>query len=338
MNNILAVITPSLKTPSFRYRIKQYVPFLSNSGWTVEIRELPRISVDDVNNMKFWLDKASLLFLQKKLLNKKETRLLDTWKSKIIFDFDDAVYLPAFNLAPGISGFCKRRHCRKKFLQTVNLANSIICANKVLAAQISQLEKTCHILPTPVPVDRYIQADFSKNGPFVMGWIGTDSNQRYLDLLEEPLRRLNSEKDIMLKIISGKPYPFKACPVEFKKWALQDEAADLASLDVGVMPLTDDSWTRGKAAFKALQYMSAGLPSVLSPVGMNKSVIKHGTNGFLAETDKEWFENLLMLAEDIDLRKKVGNAAREFVQEKYSLAVTAPKLLEILQSCLEKSG
>ena len=110
------------------------------------------------------------------------------------------------------------------------------------------------------------------------------------------------------------------------------EAEWLGSIDIGIMPLEDDDWSRGKCAFKLLQYMAAGVPTVSSPVGMNAEVIVDGVNGLLAETESEWSEKLLALAEDADLRKKLGASGRRTVEEEYSLGVCLGRLEGILES------
>jgi len=153
---------------------------------------------------------------------------------------------------------------------------------------------------------------------------------RYLNLIRPFLKRLNEEFSIVLKVISSEAPNINECPVAFKSWRWENEADDLASLDVGIMPLTDDPWTRGKAAFKALQYMAAGLPAVCSDVGINREIIRHGENGFLVNTADEWVEVLVTLARDRELRRRIGEKARATVARKYSLEVIAPCVVDAI--------
>jgi len=119
--------------------------------------------------------------------------------------------------------------------------------------------------------------------------------------------------------------------VENKEWRLENEYEDYKSLDIGVYPLPNDEWAKGKAGFKAIYYMAAGVPCVASPVGMNKEIIQDGVNGFLANSEEEWLEKISLLIENPELRKKIGLAGRKTVEERYSVKVNAPRFLKVLQ-------
>jgi glycosyltransferase involved in cell wall biosynthesis len=187
------------------------------------------------------------------------------------------------------------------------------------------------VIPTAVALERYHIAPIHREDEsFTIGWIGTGPNLRYLNVIRPALKRLNERFPIVLKVISSEAPNISECPVTFKSWRWEDEADDLASLDVGIMPLTDDPWTRGKAAFKALQYMAAGLPAVCSDVGISREVIQHGENGFLVNTADEWVEVLVTLARDRELRRRIGEKARATVARKYSLEVIAPCVVDAI--------
>ncbi len=334
----LLILTPAIKTPSYRYRIAQYIPYLQKAGFETKTAEVAKVTPEDLGQLKPDFERASAIFLQKKLLTRTEAILLSPWKNKIAFDFDDAVFLPAFNKAGGISGAYKRWRRHRKFLRTLCTSAFIICANDYLAAAARKFGFDATVIPTPVPLEHYHTAPVQRQDDvFTIGWIGLGSNLRYLDLIRPVLKILNEKIPIALKVISSEPPTLTECPVIFKPWRLGDEADDLATLDVGIMPLTDDAWTRGKAAFKILQYMAAGLPIVCSDVGMNREVIRNGENGFLVKSAGEWAEILLTLARDEDLRHRTGQKGRETVARKYSLEIIAPRIVDAISNFIQKN-
>lgn len=324
----LLVITSALKTPSFRYRIGQHIPYLEKAGFDTQVVEMARIGASDLSGLRDSLAQSKVILLQKKLLKRTEAPLLRPMKNKIIFDFDDAVFLPAFDET---TWFFKRWRRHRKFVRALRASALVICASDYLAGVCRNLAFEATVIPTAVPLDRYYAGPVSRgDGTFMIGWIGTGPNLRYLNVIRPVLKRLNEKFPIVLKVISSEAPAISECPVAFKRWRWEDEADDLASLDVGIMPLTDDPWTRGKAGFKALQYMAAGLPAVCSNVGANREIIQHGENGFLVNTLDEWVEVLGNLAFDKDLRRRIGEKARARVAQKYSLEVIAPRVVEAI--------
>ena len=137
--------------------------------------------------------------------------------------------------------------------------------------------------------------------------------------------------NIEFKIIGGNLSIGNLPNITVKPWVLEQEVGDLRTFDIGIMPMPDNEWTRGKCGFKAILYMSMAIPSVCSPVGMNREIITDGVNGFLADGEGEWIKKLSSLIEDPDLRHKMGLAARKTVEEKYSVKINAPKFLEVIK-------
>ena len=326
------VITPNTQTPSFRYRLSQYIPFLERLGFKVEVFERQTITPADIGNQENSLEKAAIIFLQKKLLNRSESSLLGKWRKKMVLDLDDALFIPAFDTGGKILGTVKRSRKWNKFVRTLESCSQVICANSYLAEKCREAgHNNIHVIPTPVPLDRYHAKSFEspEQGSFILGWIGTPGNLRYLEPLRPVLGNLHRKLSVILRIISSERPAITECPLEFKKWRLEEEADDLAGLDVGLMPLTDDAWTRGKAGFKLLQYMAAGLPSVSSNVGMNREIIQNGKNGFLVENASDWQIILEELACDPALCKRTGQNARKTVENQYCLDVIVPRIVDI---------
>jgi glycosyltransferase involved in cell wall biosynthesis len=169
----------------------------------------------------------------------------------------------------------------------------------------------------------------------VLVWIGMKENVAYLDMIRPVLARLSLEyPDLRLRVISSHFPEWDDVSVERVPWSEAAEAQQIGSADIGLMPLTDDVWERGKCAFKLLQYMAAGLPSVASDVGTNRTVVRHGVNGFLAESPEQWYDCLKRLLDDVEMRRRVGEEARALVLERYDRRVVIPQTVELLLSLM----
>jgi glycosyltransferase involved in cell wall biosynthesis len=179
------------------------------------------------------------------------------------------------------------------------------------------------------------KAGADNDGTVTLGWIGSSSTIFYLERIRGVLDRVfERHTNTRLKIVADRFLDCDLMPVVKKNWDYGDEIADLRSFDIGLMPLTDDPWARGKCGFKLLQYMAVGVPGVASPVGVNTEIIEHGRNGFLAESEKEWTECLARLIEDPALRRRMGEEARRTVIERYSQDVNAPRLWAVLEGAV----
>lgn len=169
----------------------------------------------------------------------------------------------------------------------------------------------------------------------MIGWTGSYSTVQHLDTLRSVLRRLASLERFYLKVIGTSQYELDGVNVEASSWNSSSEIADLRQLDIGIMPLPDDRWSRGKCGLKALQYMALGIPAVCSPVGVNSEIIDDGKNGFLARTEDEWMEKLGRLLRSPSLRAELGAAGRRTVEDRYSAAVHAPRVCEVFRSVVK---
>jgi glycosyltransferase involved in cell wall biosynthesis len=188
--------------------------------------------------------------------------------------------------------------------------------------------------------DKYslkLQATKNSQVP-IIGWTGSYSTIQHLDTLRTTLRRLAARERFRLRVIGPTIYQLDGVDVETVSWRSASEVEDLRKLDIGIMPLPDNIWTRGKCGCKALQYMALGIPCVCSPVGVNTEIIKDGENGCLASTEDEWIAKLTALLRSQELREKLGLAGRGTVATKYSAAVQAPRFFDVLQSCVKDGG
>ena len=173
----------------------------------------------------------------------------------------------------------------------------------------------------------------SNHEEIILGWIGTKGNLKYLKKLEPVFETIRQRfPRVKLKIVSNDFYDSPHLPVVKKLWKLEDENEDLISFDIGLMPLNDDLWSRGKCGLKIIQYLSVGVPVVCTPVGINPDIVKDGENGFWATNHQEWVDRLSNLIQNRDLRYQMGLKGIETVEQEYSLAVTSEKFLHVLQN------
>jgi glycosyltransferase involved in cell wall biosynthesis len=236
-----------------------------------------------------------------------------------LFDFDDAIYATAVG--------------RRKLDRITALVDRVVAGNDTLAEAAAAPEKTT-VIPTAIDTERFTPATSRRSqGPVVVGWTGLASNYRQLAIALPGIQRALVRTGARFRIISNAPPPraLAALNAEYVPWRPATEIDDLRALDVGVMPLPDDAYARGKCAFKLLQYMALGLPGVASPVGVNRQVVRPGVDGFLPATDDEWTEALVRLVEDARLRQELGEAARERVVTAYSRHALFPRYLGLLE-------
>jgi len=232
-------------------------------------------------------------------------------KFKIIFDLDDAIYL----LYP------------KHIKHLIKLANIITVGSHAIFNHIKKYHKSVILIPTSVKFENYPKKIHNQNSIPIIGWIGSTSTEKYLSVILNPLLKLSKNYSFKFKIISSNSgiktkniFQEKGILTKFSEWSLESEMNDLLEFDIGVMPLYKDEWAKAKCSFKAIQYMAAGIPTICSDIGENRYLINHGRNGFLAKNQNNWFEYFEELINNVSLRKKIGNAARKTIKEKYSLS------------------
>jgi glycosyltransferase involved in cell wall biosynthesis len=175
----------------------------------------------------------------------------------------------------------------------------------------------------------------------VIGWIGSPATQKYLLDIRHALAQVCAEHNARLLLIGANAQMVDALagiPVERVEWSEDTEAATIARMDIGIMPLIDGPWERGKCGYKLIQYMASGLPVVASPVGVNVDIVRQGENGYLAADDAAWADALQRLVKDASLRQRMGSAGREQVEREYSLAAQAPRLAAVLRSLLQSDS
>jgi glycosyltransferase involved in cell wall biosynthesis len=351
---VLCIVPYPTEGPSNRLRVEQYRPYLEAQGFRVTIR--PFVSSRCYRVLyepgRYLLKTAYLLWGALKRLGdlvrglSYDVILIHRESSpfgppvlewcwaragkRLVFDFDDAIFLPYISHAHPWIGNLKPR---RRVAQSISLARWVIAGNEYLAAYARQYNPQVVVIPTPVDTARYRPPEGVPGAErVVIGWIGSRSTIAYLERLRDVFARLGQAFPLVEVRVVGGPFAADGLPnVLARPWRLEREAEDLQGFDIGIMPMPDDPWTRGKCAFKAILCMSVGLPVVCSPVGVNLEVVQDGRNGFLASTDEEWFERLSRLITDSGLRERMGREARQTVEERYALARTAERLIDVLR-------
>jgi glycosyltransferase involved in cell wall biosynthesis len=262
-------------------------------------------------------------------------RLFNWFKVPYIVDYDDAIY----HQYASHGNLIVRTFLGEKIASVMRNAELVIVGNQYLAdyALRSSAQKV-EILPTVVDLNLYptLKKNAGTLDNFTVGWIGSPSTSKYLGEITPALTEFCGKGGYRVRLIGASKEIIPNVAAEVFFWSEQTEVELLQSYDVGIMPLPDEPWTRGKCGLKLIQYMACGLPVVASPVGVNKDIVEHGVNGFLASTNKEWIQALETLRKDPKLRRRMGESGRRKVEEKYCLQVTAPCYVELLKSILER--
>ncbi|MEN6437693.1 MAG: glycosyltransferase family 4 protein [Syntrophobacter sp.] len=246
-----------------------------------------------------------------------------------VLDYDDALFHNYdLNSSPWVRRFLGRR-----LDVLMARARLVVCGNDYLAQRARDAGAPwVEGLPTVIDLDRYIirpATESIENVPRIV-WIGSPSSVHYLKLIHNPLLALGERCTFKLRVI-GARLELPGVDVEYVSWSEATEVDQIHACQVGVMPLPDTPWERGKCGYKLIQYMGCGLPVVASPVGMNLSLVREGVNGFLASTDEEWAAALEALLRDAPLRERMGSTGRRLVEDKYTVQQTAPRLARLLR-------
>src|SRR6266850_279307 len=249
----------------------------------------------------------------------------------IVFDFDDAIFVSYRSPSNGYLSYLKFATKTKTICR---IASHVMVGNPYLADYARQVNDQVTIVPTTIDTDKYKEATKKESRPPVIGWTGSYSTVQHLDTLRGALRRLAALEPFRLRVIGTPAYKLDTIEVEAIPWRAKTELEDLSAIDIGVMPLPNDAWSKGKCALKALQFMALGIPTVCSPVGVNTAVIQDDKNGFIAGSEDEWVEKLSRLLRSAALRERLGRAGRTTVEQGYSAKIQAPKVHEIFRSVL----
>lgn len=250
-----------------------------------------------------------------------------------VVDYDDAVF-HRYDLHPKS---LVRSLLGRKIDAVMRRAALVVVGNDYLADRAMRAgAKRVEYLPSVVDLDRYRVAPRIQDGVFTVGWIGSPGTSRYLSVVRSALAQVLKNSGARLVLVGSGKVQLEGVPVVTRPWSEATEVTDIQSFDVGVMPLPDEPWERGKSGYKLIQYMACSLPVVASPVGVNQQIIEDGVNGFLADSPAEWAHALLSLRDNPDLRTRMGRAGRLKVEAEYCLQATGPRLVSLLRRVVEE--
>jgi len=349
---ILALTTNPIEGASTRYRVLAYIPYLERQGCTVDLH--PFFSSKSLASVYSSGDLLAKLYyviqgFQERLSRLRRHRYdlvlvhrelfplglkvflgrLGKIGAQVVYDYDDAMFLPQ-RQSRGLLGKLENTDSVKEIMA---LSNLVIAGNDYLAAYARRYNRNVMVLPTVVDTERFRLRNPSQRADrCTIGWIGSHTTVKYLYSLRSIFERLAKTHSFELKVVGASfSLSLNGLQVRQQGWSLAQEVSDFQSCDIGVYPLWDDDWSKGKCGFKAIQFMAVGVPVIASKVGVNRDIIQDGVNGFLAASEQEWCDKLTLLLKDPGLRREIGLAGRKTVEERYSLDVNAPKLLQALR-------
>lgn len=353
------------RSPSQRYRFEQYLNYFKENDFEWELSEIISENDDKIfyspgNYFKkaFIILKSLFIRLQDLMRAKKfdiifiqrEALLIGSSyferrfykNNKVIFDFDDSIWL--LDTSPENKKFEFLKNPNKTKTNIMN-AHAVIAGNTFLANYAKQYNFNTVIIPTTIDSDFHIPKPESRNvvdsnqtdKKIVIGWSGSISTLKHFELaipaLKEIQRKYPSKTEI--HVIGQGSYSYKDLHIISKNWSAQTEVNDINDFDIGIMPLPDDEWVKGKCGLKGLSYMACGVATIMSHVGVNPEIIQHGENGFLVTSQQEWVDCLSQLIENRELRQKMGQAGRNTVIKNYSVNANKLKYLEVLNSLIK---
>lgn len=330
---------------SSRIRALAYIPKLEETGdWKVyHLPRAPDKKEGTIQGIIFALVKRfytlkrnflilfyswDLIFAQRIFLSGWMLFVIKWRKIPLVYDFDDAIYLGN----------------KYSFMRTSNMvkhAGCTIVSSYELEEFCAKLGKNTVYIPSPIDDDRIKEKAWdpdAASSPITIGWIGSSWTENYLEGVAEALRMAFKENTFRMLLV-GASEQFNIADIDIANipWSYQSEVELLHKMDIGIMPLPDDAWSRGKGGYKLYQYMAVGIPVVASPVGINKDIVEHGKTGFLASSSAEWVKCLALLIKDKELRISMGKAGRKKAEANYSYKVCFMTLKNVLEEAVNKN-
>jgi glycosyltransferase involved in cell wall biosynthesis len=345
---------PIGRAPSQRFRFEQYLDILTAAGHSYQLSSFlslatwailykPQHTVPKILGivagfrrrlvLLFSVSKYDFVFIHREAAPIGppvfEWFIAKVLRKRIIYDFDDAIWLANTSDANILAAGLK---WNQKVASICHWSYKNSCGNAYLASYANQFNSSTVVNPTTIDtVHLHNQVrNQGASGRLVIGWTGTHSTLKYLDQIVPVLAQLEAEGlDFEFRVISNQPPTLPLRSLVFIPWRKATEIADLLAFHVGLMPLEDDLWAKGKCAFKALQYMALGIPALVSPVGMNVEVVQQGLNGYICATPAEWEVCIRQLLNNPGLRQRLGAAARATVEARYSVSANQANFLQL---------
>lgn len=348
------------RSPGQRYRFEQFRDFLEKEGFESEISFIISAEDDKILYLKGnQLKKAGVLrrsvsirkkdvarmndydviFIYREALMTGSTRFERAFRksrAKLVLDFDDSIWLKNTSRANKRWDWMKNASKTDRLIELVDL---VIVGNEYLAEHARGLNPNTVVIPSTIDTVKYtVKPSKVDTEPVCIGWSGSVSTIVHFEGILPVFRKLKEKYGarVRFKVIGQQKVSYPGLDIDTTIWNSEIEAEQLHDLDIGIMPLPDDKWSKGKCGMKGLQYMGVGIPAVLSPVGVNRDIVQDGLNGFLASTDEEWLEKLGILIENAELRQTMGGEARKTIEERYSVEAWKKTYLKLFKDLLNQ--
>ena len=343
------------RSPSQRFRFEQYFTFFEENGITPELSFIINEEDDQILYKKGHLFKKLMILFRSIATRKNNLKKINHYDAifiqrealmigsiyfekkmsesgvPVIFDFDDSIWILDTS-----EGNKKLEWLKKpdKTKEIIRLSNLVIAGNNYLAEYALQFNKNVLVIPTTVDTDKFYPDPSKRNNdPIVIGWSGSLTTIKHFNFVLPVLKKLKAKygDKIFFKVIGDDSYFNEELKIRGEKWNAETEVEVLNSFDIGIMPLPEDKWAKGKCGLKGLSYMALEIPTIMSPVGVNSEIIKNGLNGFLADEQEQWLEYLGLLIENRSLRENIGREARKTVINNYSVIANRERYLSIIK-------
>lgn len=350
--HLLALAKYGPRAASTRQRLLQYAPFLHRHGVEIELRPL----LDDVYLAALMRGASAgrahvarayagrladlarvrghdAVWVQYELfpyLPAIDGLLARLAGRPILYDIDDAI----FHMYDAHPSRVVRHLLRNKLRPLVRRAAICLCGNEYLADYVTAAGGRAVVVPTVVDTNHFHPAPPRADRPLTVGWIGSPSTWRYVEPLLPTLLPAMARLGARFRVVGAGPAARGITGIDAAEWNEAQEVADLQSMDIGLMPVPDQPWARGKCGYKLIQYMACGVPGIASPVGVNSTIVDHGGDGFLARTEADWVDALDQLARNPDLRARMGEKGRAKVIARYSLQSQQPVVLDAFRAAM----
>jgi glycosyltransferase involved in cell wall biosynthesis len=350
------------RSPSQRYRFEQYFEYLEQNGFQCELSWL----ISEKDDSRFyrpgnWHNKLNIflkslvkrmgdvmksgeydiVFVQREafmtgsVFFEKRFSKSSAW---LVYDFDDAIWHLDVSDANRMLGWLKKPG---KTSELIRMADVVIAGNNYLCNYAKQFNPAVRLIPTTIDTTRFTRTSDRHNPDRIcIGWSGSLTTIKHFQHAIPILKKLKDKYGdrIYFKVMGDETYRNADLDIQGIAWTNESEVRELSAFDIGIMPLPDDEWVKGKCGLKGLSYMSLTVPTVMSNVGVNGQIIQDGVNGFLANTDEEWIQKISLLIDSAELRSKMGLAGRQTVLENYSVLSQQQAYLSVFQSLMEKGS
>src|SRR5690606_2024771 len=252
--------------------------------------------------------------------------------SRLVFDLDDSIWMHQTGEIKSNKRILYFLKNPEKTKEIIKVADLIFAGNQYILDYAKQFNPNVVIIPTTIDTEIYKPLPKTESETICIGWSGSFSTIIHFTFILPALKVLKKKygEKIKFMVIGDQTFRDEELEIEGLPWSLDTELEDLQKIDIGLMPLPDDNWTKGKCGLKGLQYMALSIPCIMSPVGVNSDIIQDGINGFLADKTEEWVEKISTLIENPDLRQKMGALGRESVIDQYSVRANQGKYIEFL--------